>query len=172
MTEFNETSHNWSMVRDANTRWFPNPPAYSSTPYWPFFILHFYFFLLIFKTPQRNSLKLRINDRWEKTHTPACCRTNSPQAAPPSGHFYFRFRLLCAYFQNCLANFDETSHEWSTERESLLQLIFKNTSPQQHHLAAIFIFCRPFWNLFMLITSKPFDGIQRNFTQVIDGESC
>ena len=63
-------------------------------------------------------------------------------------------------------------HTNDRRREYLLQLIFENTSPQQRPLAAIFILWRPFWNLFLLITSKPFDGFQRNFTQVIDGERC
>ena len=159
------------MVRDANTSRIPNPLAYSSAPYWPLFILDFYFFLLIFKNVWRNSMKLCTNDRSEKTHTPACLRTNSPNAAPPIGHFYFRFWLFVLIFKTVWW-ISMKLHTNDRRREYLLQLIFENTSPQQRPLAAIFILWRPFWNLFLLITSKPFDGFQRNFTQVIDGERC
>ena len=62
---------------------------------------------------------------------------------------------------------------WMVDGESCLkQLIFENTHLEQCPLVAIFILPRPFWIYFMLITSKPLHGIQRNFTQVIDGEWC
>jgi hypothetical protein len=45
-------------------------------------------------------------------HTEADFET-SLTAAPPGGHFYFRFLLYCAQLQNRLKEFNETSHKHS-----------------------------------------------------------
>ena len=225
--EFNETLHEWSMVRGTNASRFPNLLAHSSAPCWPFFILNFYFFLLIIKTVWHNSMKLHINDRLEKTQTPACFRTSSPNVAPPGGHSYFKsltFLCLCSkLFDGFQRNFTQIVDGGIR----LQQLIFENVRPQQRPWWPFLLYFRPFWNLLnannletvwwnwtklnkvvrqdepltsanlctcwsttappgghfyfifghfeiceMLTTWKPFDGIQRILTKLIDRMSC
>ena len=160
------------MVRDASTSEFPNLLAYSSTPCWPF-IFHFIFFLAYFEKCltkfNASSHKWSMGENTKTTLFPN--QLARPLQCPLVDIFLLDIDFLCS----CSKLFDEFrwNFTWMVDGESCLkQLIFENTHLEQCPLVAIFILPRPFWNFFMLITSKTLHGIQRNFTQVIDGEWC
>ena len=134
-----------------------------------FFIL--YFFLLILKNVWRNSTHLHINDRWEKTQRPACFRTSSPTAVPSSGHFSFRYWLFVLMLKTVWRismKLHMNGRWWELPKAADFRKHSSWAVPSGGH----FYFTSAILKFFMLITSKPLHGIQRNFTQVIDGEWC
>ena len=68
--------------------------------------------MIIFKSVWRISMKLHTNDWQKETPTAADLRDFFPTTVPPGGHF-FQILAFCAYFQNCLVEFNETSHKRS-----------------------------------------------------------
>ena len=86
-------------------------------------------------------------------------------SAPWRPFFNFVLWILWTYLWICLTEFNQTSNKWLMERGSQHQLTSKPVGQQQHLLVAILFHTLTF----SAIYTKQFDGIQRNFTWMIDG---